>query len=141
MCEQSQLMVVQDVWELAGALVYDCRPPLLPVSIPLRDLRRSSADRPLAPSGLSALPTRDQFLPYTVSPEHELCAPVVSPVMMDLPTTPSFPSPGSPAAMDRILAGDVDLLMDNKSDLPSLPSSLLPVPSPRVLPPEPPVVP
>ena len=118
------------------------RPPLLPVSIPLRDLRRSSADRPTAPSSLgaapveatpgfsgsvqgpvatpgfmeapsddpgtnvedeleyvtispagyleppppalagspttppveNALPTRDQFLPYTVSPEHVLYA-------------------------------------------------------------------
>ena len=223
MCAQSQLTVVQDVRELAGAPVYDCRPPLLPVSIPLRDLRRSSADQPTAPSSLSAapveatpgfsdsvwepvatpgfeekpsddpgtdvedeldyvsplpsmispipnsdaaspmspagylqpplpmlvgshtthpveiaLPTWDQFLPYTVSPEHVLYAPVVSQVTMDLPATPSFPSPGSLAAMDRILAGDVDLLMDSESDLPSLPSSLLP---PRVLPPEPPMVP
>ena len=39
--------------------------------------------------------------------------------------------------MDRILAGDVDLLMDNESGLPSLPSSLLSAMSPRVLPPEP----
>ena len=38
------------------------------------------------------------------------------------------------------MAGDVDLVMDSESDLPSLPL-LLPVPSPRVLPPEPPVVP
>ena len=85
--------------------------------------------------------TRDQFLPYRVSPEHVLCTPVVSPVTMELPVTPSFPSPGSPVAMDRILARDVDLLMDNESDLPSLPSSLLPVMSPRVLPSKPPVVP
>ena len=43
--------------------------------------------------------------------------------------------------MDWILAGDVDLRMDSESDLPSLPSSLLPAMSPRVLLPEPPVVP
>ena len=43
--------------------------------------------------------------------------------------------------MDRILARDLDLLMDNESDLPSLPSSLLPVMSPRVPPSEPHVVP
>ena len=89
----------------------------------------------------NALQTRDQFLPYTVSPEHVSYAPVVSPVAIDSPATRSSPSPRSPAAMDRILAGDVDLLMDNESDLPILPSSLLPVPSPRVMPPEPPVVP
>ena len=88
----------------------------------------------------NALPTRDQFLPYTASPEHVLYAPVVSPVTMDLPETPRFPSSGSPAEMDRIQAGDVDLVMDSESDLPSLPSLLLPVPSPRVLPPEPIVV-
>ena len=224
-CEQSVLPVVQDVRGLAGALVYDCRPPLLPVSIPLRDLHCSSADRPTAPSSLVAapvevtpgfsglvrervatpgfmetplddpgtdvedeleyvsplltmisplpdsdaaipmsparyleppppalagsptpppvekvLPTHIQFLTYTASPEHVLCAPVVSPVTMDLPETPRFPSPGSPAAMDQILAGNVDLVMDSASDLPNLPSLLLPVPSPHVLPPEPIVV-
>ena len=221
-CEQSALTVVQDVRGLAVPLVYDCRPPLLPVSIPLRDLRRSLADRLTAPSSLvaapvevtpgfsgsvrervatpgfvetpsddpgtdvedeleyvsplpmmilplpaydaaipisparylkppppalagsptpppveNALPTRDQFLPYTASPEHVLYTPVVSPVTMDLPESPRFPSPGSPAAMDRILAGDVDLVIDSASDLPSLPSLLLPVPSTHVLPPKP----
>ena len=221
-CEQSVLPVVQDVRGLAGALVYDCRPPLLPVSIPLQDLHCSSPDRPTAPSSLVAapvevtpgfsgsvrervatpgfvetpsdpgtdvedeleyvsplltmtlpdsdaaipisparylespppalagsptpppvkkvLPTHIQFLTYTASPEHVLCAPVVSPVTMDLPETPRFPSPGSPAAMDQILAGNVDLVMDSASDLPSLPSLLLPIPSPHVLPPEPIVV-
>ena len=50
---------------------------------------------PTTPPVEIALPTRDQFLPYTVSPEHVLYAPVVSPVTMDLPATPSFPSPGN----------------------------------------------
>ena len=65
----------------------------------------------------NVLPTRGQFLPSTVSPDHVLYAPVVSPVTIDLPATPRFPLPGSPAAMDRILAGDVDLVMDSESDL------------------------
>ena len=43
-CEQSALAVVQDVRGLAGALVYNCRPSLLPVSIPLQDFRRSLVD-------------------------------------------------------------------------------------------------
>ena len=55
-CEQSALAVVQDVRGLAGALVYDCWPPLLPVSIPLQDFRHSSDDRPTAPSSLAAAP-------------------------------------------------------------------------------------
>ena len=56
MCEQSALAVVQDVRGLAGDLVYDCRPPLLPVSIPLRDVCCSSTDRPTAPSSLVVAP-------------------------------------------------------------------------------------
>ena len=56
MCEQSALAVVQDVRGLAGDLVYDCRPPLLPVSIPLRDVCCSSIDRPTAPSSLVVAP-------------------------------------------------------------------------------------
>ena len=59
----------------------------------------------------------------------------------DLPETPEFPSPVSPAAMDRILVEDVDLVMDSTSDLPSLLSLLLPAPSSRVLPPKPVVAP
>ena len=98
------------------------------------------AGSPTPPPLENALPTRDQFLPHTASTEHVLYAPVVSPVSMDLPETPRFPSPGSLATMDRILAGDVYLVMDSASDLPSLPTLLLPVPSPRVLPPEPIVV-
>ena len=66
---------------------------------------------PTTPPVENALPTWDQFLPYTLLPEHVLYAPVVSPVTMDIPATPSFPSPGSPAAMDRILVGDVDLVI------------------------------
>ena len=56
MCAQSQLTVVQDVRELAGAPVYDCWPPLLPVSIPLQDLRPLLADLPTAPFSLSVAP-------------------------------------------------------------------------------------
>ena len=66
---------------------------------------------------------------------------MVSPVTTDLPETPEFLLPGSPAAMDRILMEDVDIVMDSASDLPSLPSLLLPAPSSRVLPPEPIVAP
>ena len=55
-CEKSAITVVQDVRELAGNIVYDCRPPLLPVSIPLHNFRRSSVDGPAAPSNLAATP-------------------------------------------------------------------------------------
>ena len=43
--------------------------------------------------------------------------------------------------MDRILAEDGDLALDGSSDLPSLPLLLLPIPTQRVLSPEPVVAP
>ena len=65
-CAQSQLTVVQDVWELAGALVYDCRPYI----------RHSSTDRSTPPSSLSATPV--EVIP-------EFCDSVQEPVV-----TPGF---------------------------------------------------
>ena len=59
MCEKSAITVVQDVRELAGKSVYDCRPPILPVSIPLHDFRRSPVDRPAEPSSLAAAPVEE----------------------------------------------------------------------------------
>ena len=52
--------------------------------------------------------------------------------------TSKYLSPGSPAAIDRILAGDGDLSLDCSSDLPMLP---LPLPTSSVLPAEPVVAP
>ena len=51
-----------------------------------------------------------------------------------MPDTSEYISPGSPAAMDRFLSGDAELLLDCSSDLPMLPLPMLPVSS--VLPPE-----
>ena len=89
----------------------------------------------------NTLPTRDQFPPYTLSPECSFYTPLVLPVTTNIPDTPEFPSPGSPAAMDRIMAEDGDLTLDCSSDLPSLPLLLLPIPTQRVLSPEPVVAP
>ena len=225
-CEKSTMTVVQDVRELAGNIIFDCRPPILPVSILLHDFRGASVDRPAAPSSLAAapaeetpgcsgsvreqvttprfaeapaddtgtdledeleyvsplpmmisplpdsdaappvspsryldpplpalagssvpirvgnaLPTCDQFPLYDLSPECSLYPPLVSPVTTNIPDTPEFPSPGSPVAMDRILAEDGDLALDGSSDLPSLPLLLLPIQTQRVLSPEPVVAP
>ena len=46
----------QAIRELAGAVVYDCRPLVLPVSIRLSDFRRPSVVRPAASSSLAAPP-------------------------------------------------------------------------------------
>ena len=229
-CVPSSVTSVQDVQELAGAVVYDCRPPVLPVPIQLRGLRRPSVVRPAASSSLAAppaeealgsrgsvperaatpgfaavssddpgtdleddllhvsplptiilplpdsdtalpvppswyleppvpaladpgttsqlssvpirvgnaLPTRDVFPSYTMSLEYSFYAPATSPITTDVPDTSECLSPGSPAAMDRILAGDGDLLLDCSSDLPMLPLPLL---TSSVLPPEPAVAP
>ena len=52
----ASMTVVQDVHEMEGKIVYDCRPPVLPVSIQLRDFRRPSVARPAASSSLPAPP-------------------------------------------------------------------------------------
>ena len=53
---------------------------------------------------------------------------LVLPATTNIPDT-KFPSPGSLAAMDRILAEDGDLALDGSSDFPSLPLLLLPIPT------------
>ena len=83
----------------------------------------------------NALPTHDVFPSYPMSPE--CYAPATSPVTMDMPDTSEYISPGSPTAMDRILADQGDLLLDCSSNLPMLPLPLLPLPTSSVLTPEP----
>ena len=60
MCDQPVLTEVQDVRGLAGALVYNCLPPILPVSIPLTDcgvlLDRSGASSDLAAASVDVTP-------------------------------------------------------------------------------------
>ena len=60
---------------------------------------------------VKALPTIDLFLSYTkfMSPAHSYYATTTSPITPDVPDTSEYLSPGSPAAMDRFLAGDGDL--------------------------------
>ena len=86
---------------------------------------------------VNVLPTRGMFPSYTMSPEYSYYAPATSPVTTDMPDTSEYLSPGSPAAMDRILADQGDLLLDCSSDLPMLPLPLLPLPTSSVLPLEP----
>ena len=227
-CVPSPVTADQAVRELVGAVVYDCRPRVLPVSIWLRDFRRPSVVRPAASSNLAAppaeeapvfrssvperaaapvfaevlsddsrtdledellhvsalpmiisplqdsdaalpvspsrypappvpalpypaptsqlspvplwvvnaLPSIDSFPSYTMSPAHSYYAPASSPITADVPDTSGYLSPASPAAMDRFLAGDGDLLLDCSSDLPMLPLPLLPLPASSVLSPE-----
>ena len=85
---------------------------------------------------VNALPSRDLFPAYTMSPAHSVCAPATSPVTTDVLDTSKYISPGSPAAMDRFLAGDDDLLLDCSSNLPMLPLTFLPLTGSGVLPPE-----
>ena len=49
----------QAVRDLAGAVIYDCRPHILPVSIRLQDFRLPSGVRPAASSSLAAPPAEE----------------------------------------------------------------------------------
>ena len=44
------ILMIQDPADLQGAIVYDCRPPLLPVSLQLKDI----GPLPLRPTVVSA---------------------------------------------------------------------------------------
>ena len=54
----------------------------------------------------------------------------------DVPDDLGYLSPGNPAAMERYLAEDGDLMWDGPSDLPLLPLPLLPLPADSVPSPE-----
>ena len=72
----------QTVWELAGAVVYDCRPRVLPVSIQLRDFRRPSVVRPAASSSLAAPPAEEALVSRS-SVLERAAAPVFAAVLSD----------------------------------------------------------
>ena len=62
-------MTVQDMPDLAGAIVYDCRPPLLPVSLRLMDIGLLPRSRPVASASLAAPPPEDPMVIGDASPE------------------------------------------------------------------------
>ena len=74
-------------------------------------------------------PTIDLFPSYTMSLAYSYYDPTTSPVTSDVPDASEYLSPGSPAAVDRYLVEDGDLLLDDSSDLPLLPLPLLPLPA------------
>ena len=71
-----------------------------------------------------------------MSPAHSYYNPTTSPVTSDVPDASEYLSPESPAAMDRYLAEDGDLLLGDSSGLPLLPLPLLLIPADDVPSPE-----
>ena len=66
---ESPTMPVQDIPDLMGAIIYDCRPPLLPVSLRLRDIGLSSRARPVDLASLAVPPPDDSMVIGPASPE------------------------------------------------------------------------
>ena len=62
-------LTAQDLSDLQGALVYDCRPPLLPVSLRLDDIGPLSLSRTVVSASLAAPPQEDFMEIGGVSPE------------------------------------------------------------------------
>ena len=62
-------MTVQDVPDLTGAIIYDCRPPLLPVSRRMNDVGLLPRSRPVASASLAAPPPEDPMVIGGASPE------------------------------------------------------------------------
>ena len=55
-------LTVQDIPDLAGAIIYDCCPPLLPVSLWLKDIGLLPRSRPVASASLAAPPPEDPMV-------------------------------------------------------------------------------
>ena len=66
---ESPTMAVQAIPDLAGAIIYDCRPPLLPVSLRLKDIGLLPRARPVASTSLAAPPPEDTMVIGGASPE------------------------------------------------------------------------
>ena len=66
---ESPTMIVQDIPEPTGAIKYDCRPPLLPVSLRLKDISPLPRTRPVASASLAAPPPEDSMVIGGASPE------------------------------------------------------------------------
>ena len=80
------MTVVQDVQEMAGAIVCDCHLPVLPVSIKLQDLRRPSVVCPAASSSLAAPPVEEDPVSRCSVPQRA-AAPGFAAVSSDDPGT------------------------------------------------------
>ena len=65
----SPTMTVQDILDLAGAIICDCRPPLLPVSLRLKDIGLLPRALPVASASLAAPPKEDSMAIGGASPE------------------------------------------------------------------------
>ena len=64
-----QVVTAQEASDMQGALVYDCRPPLLPVSLRLEDIGALPLRRTVASASLAALPQVDLMEIAGVNPK------------------------------------------------------------------------
>ena len=62
-------MTIQDPSDLQGAIAYDCRPPLLPVSLRLEDIGPLPMRHTVVSASLAAPPREDCMAIGGVSPE------------------------------------------------------------------------
>ena len=64
-----QILTIQDPSDLQGAIVYDCRPPLFPVSLQLEDIGPLPLQPTVVSASLAAPPREDGMAVSGVSPE------------------------------------------------------------------------
>ena len=65
---ESPTLTVQDISDLMGAIIYDCHPLFLPVSLRLQDIGLSPRTRPVASARLAASPPEDSMVIGDASP-------------------------------------------------------------------------
>ena len=136
-------MTVQDASDLQGAIVYDCRPPMLPMSLRLVDIGPLPLHRTVVSASLAASPLEDFMAIGGASPEGvaipELgVAPLVDPdtgLEDELPTPEgsmlvSDSSPGGPSSGASLAPPDLaDLELEEEllciSVLPAMVTTLV----------------
>ena len=68
-CVPSPTIADPALLDVSGAVIYDCRPRILPVLIQLKDIGRSPRFRPVASASLAAPPVEETMMIGGVSPE------------------------------------------------------------------------
>ena len=102
------ILMLQDPADAQGALVYDCRPPLLPVSLQLCDLGTLAGRQPEVSASMAVPPWEEGPLigdvdsDMLVFPElgiAPLITPIVDPVVDSMVSPAAYPEPPIPVVL------------------------------------------
>ena len=139
--ENIPVLTIQDPLAVAGVVVLDCRPPLLPVSMDISEVDLSAGRLPVVSAGVDVLPHEREplfsggDLIGLICPELDV-APLVDPgtnLEDQLPTPVSLPSPDVDKSVPLSTSSGVDLeLARALLEVGVLPAMATPIVDPEV---------